>query len=330
MPSSTSNSNGARVSASTVAKRSLLALVAVFLAIHAVALIVWQAMPLTPVSTGRYLSAVDDHVAMLERSKGEKGRIILLGGSGAAFSISAEALNEALDRPVYNGGIQAGIGFRNLTDLYVQHFDPKNDLIVILPEPELLADDERYSQTWCDTIFLRKALGDLFQQPRCVPFILHRTYQEVRHHISGETAIDPVYRRSGFNAVGDLTSHLSLDNPTPDFTDYGLPMASDAKLNRFQSYVQETLIARGLSVLYIPAAMPKPACQRQRDQLAQMVGRLSALTTIKSEQYDIDRFCLTSDLFFDGAGHLNRKGRAIQTENVRRALAQALAVSSAN
>ncbi len=314
MPSSTSSSDASS------AKRALLALVGAFVLLNAAALALWQAIPLTPVSTGRYLAAVDDHLAMLGRSKGQEGRIILIGGSGAAFSISAEALGEELGRPVYNGGIQAGIGFRNLMDLYAPHLDPENDLIVLLPELELLAEDERYSATWCDVVFLRKDLGRLIGQPRCVPHVIHRTYQEVRHHLTGNTAVDEVYRRSGFNAVGDLTSHLSVDRLSPDFSEYRLPDTSPEKLDRFETYVQDRLIARGLDVLYIPAAMPEPACRwRDVDTIA---AQLSALSTVDGVRHDLSRFCLPAELFFDGASHLNREGRLVQTRNVRDALAK--------
>ncbi|MEM8724173.1 MAG: hypothetical protein AAGE86_01490 [Pseudomonadota bacterium] len=314
MPSSTSSSDGSS------AKRALIALAGVFALLNLALIALWQAIPFTPVSEGRYLSAVEDHLAMLERSKGEEGRIILIGGSGAAFSISAETLGQELGRPVYNGGIQAGIGFRNLMDLYAPHLDPESDLIVLLPELELLAEDERYSATWCDVVYLRKDLPRLIGQPRCVPHVIHRTYQEVRHHLTGNTAVDEVYRRSGFNAVGDLTSHLELERPAPDFSEYRLPDITPEKLDRFEAYVQDQLVGRGLDVLYVPAAMPEPACRwRNVDAIA---AQLSALSTVSSVQHDLDNFCLSADLFFDGAGHLNREGRVVQTANVRAALAK--------
>lgn len=314
MPSSTSSSDGPS------AKRALLALAGMFALLNVALITLWQAIPFTPVSEQRYLAAVDDHLVMLERSKGQAGRIILIGGSGAAFSISAATLGTELDRPVYNGGIQAGIGFRNLMDLYAPHLDPENDLIVLLPELELLAEDERYSATWCDVIYLRKDLWRLIGQPRCVPHVIHRTYQEVRHHMTGNTSVDAVYRRSGFNAVGDLTSHLTINRPPPDFSQYRLADITRAKLDRFETYVNDTLVARGFQVLYIPAAMPEPACRwRAIDAIA---AQLSALSTVGSVQHDLTRFCLPAALFFDGAGHLNSDGRVVQTENVRAALAK--------
>ena len=314
MPSSTSSSDG------TSARRALIALGATFVLLNALAIGLWQAIPFTPVSQERYLAAVDDHVAMLQASKGEEGRIILLGGSGAAFSISAEALGERLQRPVYNGGIQAGIGFRNLFELYQPHFDPENDLIVLVPELELLAEDKRYSAIWCDVVYLRKDITRLVRQPRCAPHIIHRTHQEVRHYITGNTASDPVYRRSGFNKVGDLTSHLTIDRPVPDFSEYRPPDIPAEKLNRFEEYVQERLIARGFDVLYIPAAMPERACASR--EVETITSQLSALSTADVVQHDLKRFCLPPEMFFDGAGHLNRTGRPVQTENVRAALAK--------
>lgn len=320
MPSSTSSSSPG----SGAARKALLALAGAFLALNAAVIALWQGLPFSHVSEERYLAVVIDHVAMLEESKGEEGRIVLVGGSGVAFSISAQALGQTLDRPVFNGGIQVGIGYRNLIDLYSRHLDPENDLIVLLPELELLADDARYTETWCDAIFLRKALGDLFGQPRCMPHIAYRTYQEVRHHLAGTTMSDPVYRRSAFNAVGDVTSHLEIERRSPDFTDYVLPDISEAKLARFETYVHERLIERGFDVLYIPAAMPMVACDSAPEERAAMVARLSKLSTVAVEPADYRDFCLEPRLFFDGAGHLNRDGRAGQTERVRETLKAAL------
>ncbi|MEM9500353.1 MAG: hypothetical protein AAF941_00775 [Pseudomonadota bacterium] len=319
MPSSTSSSD------SSLAKRSLAALLAVFVALNLIGLSLWQAMPLSKVSEQRYLAAAKDHVEMLRESKGEEGRIILIGGSGAAFSISAERLSEELERPVYNGGIQAGIGFRNLMDMYADHLDPEKDLIVLLPEPELLAGEARYSQVWCDVVFLGKDTERLLGQPRCLPNILHRTYQDVRHHMAGTDTVDPVYRRSGFNAVGDLTSHLEIDRSAPDFSAYDLPNLSGGQLTLFSDYARTQLAERGIDLLYIPAAMPKAACRRSPDRIATMIAELEKLTTDGPVPAEMEDFCLAPNLFFDGAGHLNKGGRELQTANVRKQLAAFLA-----
>jgi hypothetical protein len=311
------------------AKHRLAALVALFAGIIMLGLGAWQAIALTPVSSGRYLAAAEDHVRMLERSKGAQGRIVLLGGSGTAFSVSAEDLSARFDRPIINGGIQAGIGMRNLIDLYAPQLDPENDLIVLLPEPELLTGESRYSQVWCDVLFLRKDIAGVRSQPRCVPNILHRTWQEARHHVSGADAIDPVYRRSGFNRFGDLVSHLKIDRPVPDFSGYDLPDIPPANVAKVAGYARQELIQRGFEVLYIPAAMPEVACERSPERVAALLDELGRLTTggpvMRDVTTEMARFCLASDLFFDGAGHLNATGRIVQTESVAAHLAIYLA-----
>ncbi len=318
MPSSTSSSE-TRLSDASRPQAWLAALLACVLGIVSLGIGAWLVVPLTPVSSERYLAAIEDHVDMLARSKGQKGRIILLGGSGAAFSISAQDLGRSLDRPVYNGGIQASIGIRNLIDLYLPHLDPENDLIVLVPELALLADDARYSVTWCDVIYLLKDVSLLAREPRCAPNILGRTWEEVTYHYTGAREDDPVYRRSGFNAVGDLTSHLDIDRTAPNLSGYTLPEIPPENLDRFTSYIRNTLIARGFEVAYIPAAMPGPACRNPA--VDAFVAQLSALTTGDVPDPAIDRFCLPDEMFFDGSEHLNRNGRRIQTESVRAMLA---------
>ncbi len=159
----------------------------------------------------------------------------------------------------------------------------------------------------------------LVRQPRCVPNILWRTWEEANHHFTGAREDDPVYRRSGFNAVGDLTSHLTINRPVPDLSGYTVPEIPPEKLDRFSAYVRETLIDRGFEVAYIPAAMPQAACRNRA--VESYVSNSSSLTTIDLPDPAIERFCLPNEMFFDGSEHLNRKGRRIQTESVRAMLA---------
>ncbi|KPP95473.1 hypothetical protein [Erythrobacter sp. HL-111] len=317
MPSSTSSSEPP---AGHRARRGLIALAGAIAGFFALGIAAWQAVPFSPVSEQRYLAAVEDHLAMLEASRGEEGRIVLVGGSGTAFSVSAEHLAQELGRPVYNGGIQASIGVRNLIDLYLPRLDPERDLIVLLVEPELLVEDERHSQTWCDVIYLRKDLAGLAARPRCLPNILDRTWQELRHHASGSRVTDPVYRRSAFNARGDVTAHLALDRPAPDLSDYRFPPLDKGEIERFSAYVEDELAGRGFALAYVPAAIPATACERSQEQVLAFHRALGALTSggpvMKDIAAETGAFCLAPDLFFDGAGHLGAAGRALHTGNV--------------
>jgi len=325
MPSSTSSFEPRT---QVAGHKRLAALVACVLGIIALWLAAWIAMPLSPVSSQRYLAAVEDKVAMLAETKGEEDRIVLIAGSGAAFSISARQIGETLDRPVYNGGLQAGVGLRNLVDLYAPHLDPDKDLVVLLPEPEMLASDALYSQTWCDVLFLTKDVGGLARRLRCVPNVLWRTWQEGQHHINGTNTVDPVYRRSGFNARGDLTSHLGMERPVPDLSDYHHPDIPGEMLRTITSHVRQTLNARGIETLYVPAAMPLAGCEKSPEQVATMARELATLTARGAQRDavgpDLAPFCLPPEMFFDGAGHLNGRGRVVQTANVARAISRHL------
>ncbi|MXP10909.1 hypothetical protein [Pseudoblastomonas halimionae] len=292
----------------------------VFVALNALALVAWQAIPFSQVSEERYLAAAADHIAMLQGSKGQPGRVVLLGGSGVAFSISAEQLGETLGRPVYNGGIQASIGFRNLTDLYLPHLDPEKDTIVIVPELQLIDLDERYTSTYCDVVFLLKRVDLLANRPRCVPQIIHRTWSEIRYHAQGIEASNPIYRRSGFNEVGDLTSHLTVDHAAPDLRESALTPITKERLARFEAYVRNTLIAQGFDVVVIPAAVPEAICDRDSSHFQKILDRLDRLNGPRALKPDGRDFCLAETLFFDGAIHLDAGGRKIQTASVRRYL----------
>jgi hypothetical protein len=300
----------------------LVSLGAAVAALVALVLAAWQVMPFSQVSEERYLAVVSDKLAMLRASKGARGRVVLIGGSGTAFSVSAETLGRRLGRPVLNGGIQASVGLRNLLDLYLSQLDPEHDLVVLLPEFDAIKADERTSPTWCDVVYLRRDMRGLAARPRCAPQILQRSAEELRHLASGTRTDDPVYRRSGFNAVGDLTAHLALDPPAPDLSGYREPELGEAQLAAFEEHVRQTLIARGFAVVYVPAAIPASACARESARLQALIDRLARLSTLATRRHRLADYCLAPQLFFDNAGHLDRDGRKLQTARVLSALAE--------
>lgn len=319
MPSSTSDSE------ERAAKCNLGALALVFLAINVAALAVWLLLPPSQVSKERYLATINDHIAMLRTTKGEPGRIVILGGSGVAFSISAEALSKKLDRPVYNGGIQASIGLRNMTDTYLPHLDPANDLIVIVPELELINGDRLFSRTYCDALFLMERADLLAGRPRCIPAVIHRTWQEARNFLNDSKVSDPVYQRSGFNSRGDMVAHLSVEKPVPDLSDYEIPLLREERFRTVERYIDETLTGQGFDVIVLPAALPDSACRRDGADVRASFARISSMNRGRLPPQDIRKYCLAEQLFYDGPGHLNGRGRALQTENVREQLALYLA-----
>ena len=55
-----------------------------------------------------------------------------------------------------------------------------------------------------------------------------------------------------------------------------------------------------------------------------MARELARLTSEGTGEPDVAPHCLGEELFFDGAGHLNARGRAVQTDNVAAAIARHL------
>jgi hypothetical protein len=117
-----------------------------------------------------------------------------------------------------------------------------------------------------------------------------------------------------------VTAHLGLDRPSPDLSNYRFPEFAGGEIERFSAYVREELSGRGFAVLYVPAAIPRNACERSPAEVEAFVTAMDDLTTgggmISDFATEMASFCLASDLFFDGAGHLDADGRALHTGNV--------------
>lgn len=84
-----------------------------------------------------FLGEFDDKVERLRNTDGAK--IIVIGGSSAAFGVDAELLEKTLGMPVVNFGLYATLGTKTMLD-YSKSGIGEGDIIVIAPEMN--------AQTW--------------------------------------------------------------------------------------------------------------------------------------------------------------------------------------
>ena len=78
-----------------------------------------------------FLGEFDDKVERLYETEGEK--IVVIGGSSAAFGVDAKLLGELLGKPVVNFGLYATLGTKTMLD-YSRGAIGEGDIIVIAPE----------------------------------------------------------------------------------------------------------------------------------------------------------------------------------------------------
>jgi hypothetical protein len=304
--------------------RPLLAFAAAFVAFAVAVAALHFAMPLSRTSSDRYLMGVFDRQAMLAASKGTR-RIVLVGGSGMGLSVSAEDLSRDLGRTVINTGVQAGIGYRNQWTLIAPHLDPAHDTIVLSPELSMLTADQFAPMPWCDVVFLSKQAGLLVRNPQCMPLVMQRMYEELRYRTLGEPPPESgVYRRSAFNASGDVVSHLGLAHATPDFSGDDLPArTSSSDIEGYRDFVRRKISRTGFATVALAPVVPSSVCRRYPDHVERIAQSVADLTTVPRIRAAglVEDACFDDAYFFDGADHLDAAGRTVKTALFRKRLA---------
>lgn len=107
-----------------------------------------------------YLASFEDKLALLEQDS--PPRIIIVGGSNAAFGVYSPLFVEAFDRPVVNIGLHGGAGLDFYLCVVRQHVR-EGDLVVLLPEYALLSDRD------LTPVYARNLLR---QCPQAAPYLL--------------------------------------------------------------------------------------------------------------------------------------------------------------
>ena len=164
----------------------------------------------------------------------EKPRLVLVGGSAAAFGVDSALLEEQLPQyKVVNFGLYAALGTRVMLDLS-EPLLREGDLVVVLPEQQqqTLSDHLGAQTLW------QAAEGE-FSLLRCLHFrdaaamlgaFPQFAAQKFRFFCTGGPSLSGVYQRSSFNAAGDIVSPLCTANRMPGGWDPTTPIRFDTAL----------------------------------------------------------------------------------------------------
>lgn len=167
-------------------------------------------------------------------AESDKPRLILVGGSAAAFGVDSALLARELpDYQPVNFGLYAALGTRVMLDLSIKELHP-GDLVVIMPEQQRQA----LSDTVGADAFWQAVDGD-FSALACLhardfgPLLgafPRFAGAKFRYFLTGAPSPDGVYRRGSFNAVGDVVNPLCSVNIMPDGYDTTMPVRFDPSM----------------------------------------------------------------------------------------------------
>ena len=283
------------------------------LVLASIAALTWLVIPN---NEDAYQAATPDKLKMAASTPSPK--VMLVGGSNLAFSIDSELMESELGMPVINMGLAKATGFRYLLE-ESRPFVKEGDLVIIAAEYELFYDLFDGSESL--VIMLQhtpgqfKAITSLAEVQTIARYFTLMMQMKVSGYLRKGLVDDPVYRRSGINAHGDLTTHLDLEEqyePRELFPD-GKPFQEEAIkiLNRLAADVDR----KGGSVVLTYPSLHDEFLERYRGRIDSLDGRLRADLDMEVIS-DPDDYQFPREMLFDTPYHLRREGREIRTRQL--------------
>lgn len=289
-------------------------LVFVLLIAASSAAINWVLIPNHP---DAYQAATVDKIRLAAETGSPK--VLLVGGSNLAFSIDSGQMEDSLGLPVVNMGLSKATGLRYLLE-ESRPYVGVGDLVILVPEYELFYDLYYGSESL--VVLLQhhpSRIRDVtsFGEVRTIlsNFMLMMQMKFSGYMRKGHVD-DPVYRRSGFDRRGDLTTHLDLEEiyeRRSMFNDEKVPFQRDAitVLNAFFRHASEC----GATVVLTYPSLYEDVFSEHVDRLTDLDARLRGALEFPVVSRPED-YTFPLEQLYDTSYHLRREGRRIRTERL--------------
>lgn len=273
-----------------------------------------------------FMGELPEKVRLLDETDGP--RIIILGGSAAAFSLDSDYLESELDGyKAVNFGMYAGLGTRAMLDLSRKSLR-RGDIVIVMPEQQGQSLSEYFGAEY----FWQAADGNFGLLSRL-------SRDEVREAVSGFPAFaagkfgyaasntapvpDAVYKKSTFSENGDIRAGIATENRMPGGCDTNTPIVFDEDMvspefAEILNGYSEMAARRGAVVYYHFPPMNDKAAAGDADTAApQFSDYLSQILVCKILGDPRDTI-MDSRYFFDTNFHLTDEGREVFTRQLVR------------
>jgi hypothetical protein len=281
----------------------------------------------TPAPQSTFLAAISDKHQILETTPGS--RIIIVGGSGAAFGVDSEFLSKNLNRPVINDSYIIFIGLTFMLNDLAPYLHA-GDTVVIVPEYNFFAGNPLYGEmldgdyTLSSLIELNPALirsFDLSQKLRIPDLVVYMLRNKLIRELSSMGGVTDskeysyVFNRYSFNQYGDFVSHLDKAL-SGEFVGLNMPYINEnAEFNRkapqvINQFAEQAQTSGAKVYLVFPAVM-QSSCSLTQTQFQNIYKFLTTNLKILILSRPEDS-CYPDTYFFDTYYHLNRAGRQLR------------------
>ena len=296
------------------------------------ALCFYSAFGLPPQYARVYHAALCDKVELLAKTEGP--RIVLIGGSGAAFNVDSGLLERGL--PAYhvvNFGLYAGLGTAVMLELALPELRA-GDIAVFMPELS-----EQTLSDWFDAEMLWQAAEerpllltrlDASRREALLAAFPRYAAQKARFCLTGGAPQgDGVYARSSFDGHGDIRAELRPANcmpgghdagTLPDFGDQTLTAGFVSRVNDFARACRQRDVRMFFRFCPVNASALTPGQLAQTEELEGRARGALSCELLGS----VRRAVMDAGWFFDTNFHLNAAGAAMNTILLLEELKEAL------
>ena len=243
------------------------------------------------------------------------GRVIIVGGSGCGQGFVTSNLCVALNRPVYNMGLHAGLGLIYQMKV-VEPLVRRGDTVLVIPEYANFEESTCFGNTEllmmvCDIIPEQKKLLSFRQWLHLLPIIPKYGADKIRHVFMPTRVKD---MSSDFDAFGDSIG----SSATSRLAHVPFPLARHKGANSFNGtalgYISDfvaAVCAKGGEVYLFPPAFQASSFRRQERYVGNVYMQCDSaglpFVALPS------RYAMDDKYFYDSPYHLNRAGREIRS-----------------
>lgn len=272
--------------------------------------------------------------ALLKQTQGS--RIVLVGGSGAAFGVDSALLEAAFpEYRVVNYGMYAALGTAVMLDLS-EDLIREGDIVILMPEQESQALSDFFDPAvmWQGVDGAYGLLSDLSrdQLTKMAGQFPYFAARKMTYFLEGQPPQPQgVYSRASFNAYGDVASPLCAQNIMAGGFDSATPirfetdMVTEGFLERVNRYAK-VLKDRGATVWYGFCPMNRLAMEEDADVDGFYQDLQEKL--VFPLLGDPNNSILDPEWFYDTNFHLNTSGKTVYTRILIRSIKAMLGDSS--
>jgi hypothetical protein len=286
----------------------------------ATTIIIYLGLFFFPLDKDHFISANKTKHELLKNTSSP--RIILIGGSGVAFGIDSNQLNNAFHLNIINMGLSAGIGLRlilNQTTNYIR----KGDIIVIIPEYEFFFNDfmDGNGTILASLISSDPTIIKYFNSINLYVNLLNNYNRIVLIELMSIISksinksvfpIDKIYQISSFNKYGDLIIPPGSKAINIDFnSNYCSGIFNHKAITVINEYVAQTKQRGGIIYFSFPAIAHTSFYQSKYE-----INKLYTIlkSELKAPIIDAPQDNIYPDsIFFDTTYHLKAEGKNIRT-----------------